>query len=374
VGDEQHRPTLGAYRFILAVIVFSAHIAPRPFHFLYTMTHGYIAVLMFFVVSGYLISNALEIFYVGRVREFVINRCLRLYPSYWVVFAVTVSICLAHGQPLAGFNSAAVLSIAGHPLSDLLAAPFTFSVIAMTWSLRCEWSFYIAIAIAYLLAGKTRHKAWGIYLCCFAALACYAYCSATIDLPWAHPCAHIPYFVVGVAISRLMLRRDPLLASLALLCCAFAMAFIAFGHVDNIGGVPMPGPNQRLLTPFELRLGPNPLNLTNFAILLVLFLIGAAVNIGNGYLRAIDNFLGDLSYPLFISHYGVVAVIGYAFAALPDMQRVWLAVNAVLTVAVLLWWTVDRQVVWLRDRVRGAALYPNQPSIAHGGSLILTTK
>jgi peptidoglycan/LPS O-acetylase OafA/YrhL len=228
----EYRPTLGTYRFALAWIVFLSHIVPRPLHFMYTMVHGLITVMMFFVLSGYLISNALETFYAGRVRDFVTNRCLRLYPAYWVVFAVTVAICELYEGPMSGFGSSAVLTLQGAPLSDLVTAPFTFNVIAMTWSLRCELYFYIAIALAYMVAGSEsqgnpRHKAWGIYLSCVAALAYYAYCSASWDMPWAHPYAYIPFFVVGVALSRLMLRRDPPVAScLARLRGAFGVHLI----------------------------------------------------------------------------------------------------------------------------------------------------
>jgi peptidoglycan/LPS O-acetylase OafA/YrhL len=353
---------LGAYRFALAWIVFSSHIVPRPLHFMYTMVHGLIAVMMFFVLSGYLISNALETFYAGRVGQFVINRCLRIYPAYWVVFGVTIAICGLYGDPLPGFGGSAILTLQGAPLSDLATAPFTFNIIAMTWSLRCELYFYIAIALTYAVVGSVswgnpRYKAWGIYLSCFAALGYHAYCSASWDIPWAHPYAHIPFFVVGVAVSRLMLRRDPPVASFVLLGCAVLLAFISFSH--NV----YPAPHQRLFVPFGLRLGPDPFNLINFAILVVLFVAGLMVSVG-GYLRRVDNFLGDLSYPLFISHYTVVAMVGYAFANVPDTLRVWLAVALALAVAVLLWWAVDRQVVWLRDRVRGGELYPARSAMA----------
>src|SRR5947209_17886730 len=94
------------------------------------MTHGYIAVLMFFVVSGYLISNALETFYAGRVREFAVNRFLRIYPSYWFVLAATVAVMWGvYGvEHLEGFGGAAAVVMEGWKASELIGAAFVFAL------------------------------------------------------------------------------------------------------------------------------------------------------------------------------------------------------------------------------------------------------
>jgi peptidoglycan/LPS O-acetylase OafA/YrhL len=288
-----HRPTLGTFRFSLALIVFWSHIAPRPFQFLYENTHGLIAVMMFFMVSGYLISNALETFYVGRVRDFAINRFLRIYPCYWIVFAVSVGVSLFYRDPI-----------------------------------------------------------------CFAALAYYLCAAATWDLSFTHPISSIPYFALGVAVSRVELRRGPRILSLALLGASLAIVFIAFGHTV----VSLSAPNLRLFAPIDLKLGPDPFNLFNFGILLVMFVGCLLINVG-GPLRALDNYLGDLAYPLFISHYTVNALIGYFFEWLPDLPRMWLSFIVALCVAVVLWWAVDSRISKLRDRVRGFRLYQDGASV-----------
>lgn len=102
------QPTLGTFRFVLAIIVFFSHIAPRPFHFLYTAVHGYIAAVIFFVVSGYLISSALEVFYFKRVCDlshplflchYTVNAVigyqfmsLRDLPRVWLAFVASLLV------------------------------------------------------------------------------------------------------------------------------------------------------------------------------------------------------------------------------------------------------------------------------------------
>ncbi|MBV8536087.1 MAG: hypothetical protein JO128_10875, partial [Alphaproteobacteria bacterium] len=169
---------------------------------------------------------------------------------------------------------------------------------------------------------------------------------------------HIPYFVVGVAISRLLLRSDPLPAALALLVAAIGMSLVCFGHLPDIGAVQNPGNPSRLFAPLIFRdRHTDPLNLFNFGWLFALFLVGTLVNVGNGRLRRIDNFLGDITYPLYISHFTAIVVVGRVFGFLPDMACAWLAFAAALTLAVVLWFTIDRNVIRWRDRVRGVKLY-----------------
>ena len=77
----------GTYRFLLALIVFFSHTRLNVFDFTNTST-GFIAVICFFVVSGFIIARVLDTVYVGNVGHFVVNRALRIYP---VMTAATIS-------------------------------------------------------------------------------------------------------------------------------------------------------------------------------------------------------------------------------------------------------------------------------------------
>jgi peptidoglycan/LPS O-acetylase OafA/YrhL len=345
-----HRPTLGAFRFSLAVIVMLSHLAPLPFQFLYSAVHGYIAVITFYVISGYLITNALETFYAGRVREFLINRTLRIYPCYWVVIAVSVLIVLGNGgAEVVGFGRAAVLSFRDYEPSEFVSALFFFDYIGVAWSLWVELCFYVTIAAVYALLG------WRfVYLSCFIALGVYMVATAFLDLVWWHPLAHIPYFVLGVALSRLWLGRDSRPASALLIASALVLVFVAFHHA-GLGKA-----HERLWAPIAVSFGPGPFNVVGLSMMLGVLVLALSISV-NGALRSADNFLGDLSYPLFLCHYPLNAAVGHYFSGLPDLQRVWLAIAVSLAASVLLWWVVDSRMVGLRDRFRGVRLYSTSP-------------
>src|SRR5206468_10814806 len=93
----------------------------------------------------------------------------------------------------------------------------------------------------------------------------------------------------------------------------------------------------------------------------IVLIVGLAIHV-RGPFRHLANFLGDLTYPLFLCPYPLNATLGHFFASLPDLQRVWLAIAVSLSACVLLWWAVDSRIVWLRDRIRGVTLYALRPA------------
>jgi peptidoglycan/LPS O-acetylase OafA/YrhL len=339
-----HRPTLGTYRFTLAGTVFFSHLTPLPFQFLY-YSSGYAAVLAFYVVSGYLISNALETFYVGRVRDFMINRCLRIYPGYWVVLALTMMALAIFGTDhIEAFSGGTHLSLRELSQSEVVLSPFNFNLIAVAWSLRVEMTFYLTIAAVYGLLGRGA-----IYVACCAALGVYLFGAAFLEMHWTNPIAHAPYFVIGIALSRLRLGRDSAAAALWLIGGASILALVAFAH-RGVNGL-----HEHLLAPVIFEWSGS--YSVWWPVGLVIMFVGCLMVNGSGWLRDVDKFLGDLSYPLFLCHYSVNTIIGFVLASWPERQVMWVAIAATCVATLLLYWFVDRPITKPRDRVRGFDLY-----------------
>lgn len=81
---------MGIVRFLLAVSVVIAHTVDQH------MVGGQFAVQLFFMISGYLISFVLcEAKSYSRTRDFYVNRALRIFPLYWIVFTLTLALHLA---------------------------------------------------------------------------------------------------------------------------------------------------------------------------------------------------------------------------------------------------------------------------------------
>ena len=88
----------GAFRLLLAALVmvqhFGADVAPAPLaDALGPFAVGSMAVLAFFALSGFVITEAVDAVYRGRPGAFLTNRLLRIMPHF--ILAVAFSM-LAH--------------------------------------------------------------------------------------------------------------------------------------------------------------------------------------------------------------------------------------------------------------------------------------
>src|SRR4051812_44258785 len=131
MGDAKRLATLDGLRAFAVILVIATHsIADLPI--------GGVGVLLFFVLSGYLITTLLirERDATGRIalRLFYLRRAIRLYPALIVMLVVTVALGASVGSALMAatyttnlFNS---LGIGNSPYGH-------------TWSLAIEEQFYL---------------------------------------------------------------------------------------------------------------------------------------------------------------------------------------------------------------------------------------
>lgn len=83
---------MGVLRFILAMSVIIAHTSPI---FGSTYVGGVIAVKAFYIISGFYMSLVLNEKYTGKAgsyKLFITNRFLKIYPMYWIVLLLTISL------------------------------------------------------------------------------------------------------------------------------------------------------------------------------------------------------------------------------------------------------------------------------------------
>ena len=81
---------MGVLRTLLAISVVLVHSAPL---YGFTMVGGMIAVQSFYIISGFYMSLILNEKYInenGSYRLFITNRFLRLYPIYWLILILTI--------------------------------------------------------------------------------------------------------------------------------------------------------------------------------------------------------------------------------------------------------------------------------------------
>ncbi|MFI0446280.1 acyltransferase family protein [Actinomadura sp. 6N118] len=118
---------------------------------------GLAGVLVFFLVSGYIIPASLE--RTGSLRRFWISRAFRIYPLLLVALGAVLMLEAASLDVLPGglvdaYDPIALVTSHLTMLQDLLAVP---SALKVMWTLSYEMVFYL-LAVAFFTAGLHRRS------------------------------------------------------------------------------------------------------------------------------------------------------------------------------------------------------------------------
>ena len=113
--------------------------------------NGAVGVIVFFLVSGYIITHVLQT--EGEV-EFLIKRLFRIYPLYIVAVLIWyVPLVIAgHGE------SFITLILQLTLLGDFFVTPYALG--GVEWTLRIEIIFYLFMMVLSYLGVFNNHKSW----------------------------------------------------------------------------------------------------------------------------------------------------------------------------------------------------------------------
>lgn len=182
------------------------------------MTMGGLAVLVFVIISGFVITHLL-IAKQERFAPYIARRFLRIYPLYAV--AVVASLALsgqyleviattpwanpeqaaAHAATRAALpQHVALHAILAHGLiGDSILHGAVMSILAPAWSLSLEWQYYLVapLLVRALLHSRISIALAAVGICSVAAIGAYAAGGAT---EWRYP-AFLPlmigFFLLG---------------------------------------------------------------------------------------------------------------------------------------------------------------------------------
>ncbi len=354
-----YRP-FGTFRFILALMVLLQHglllLPAAGRDTFYELELGAVAVAVFFALSGFIVAEATSSFYAGRPAAFLANRVLRVVPPYLAALALSIALdsWLFHAGRLVPLDApltgppwrgrvvlAAVLEIVpGLPSYRLSAQDFSF--IPFAWTLRVEFAFYlVAFATCWLMLRGTQ-AAWRRPIGAAAFIAAYAAFGVFLWRHWRYGAAggglqflNVPFFAFGVcAFLALRDRSQPARAHLLFVAACVPIAFVLCGE----RGHPV--------LAYQL-----PMLVALFGILL--WLAGAATP--RGQWRVWDKRLGEMSYPLYISH-GIVLTLLASLSAARGALPYGLAVVMALGLALGLHAVVEQPLRGVRARLRGAVV------------------
>lgn len=348
----------GILRFVLAMMVAVNHAAPT-FGFnnaIALFPWGGIAVTCFFVLSGFIIAEAIGTYYLNRPFAYLFNRMLRILPPYWLALLVSilVHIVLSQSGSLAIYNQhptdifslqnivaniTAVLPLQG--AIGIFHLNSFYGFVSYYWAILIEVDFYLIAFLIVLTGGSFKSKFKPFVALCIAAFLAIHLVNEYVR-PIRSELHYIPYFTLGVCIYGW--RAGSRLAGIGIVLSALAAAAAFALNIDEIAPVAGSGDHRDLKT--ALAVG----GLAVFCIAIFLLSNTKAA----GRLRSIDRWFGDLSYPIYLNHYIVLTTLFSLGAAS------WTALLIFTAGSIALAWVaaaaVEIPLRHVRDAIRGQSL------------------
>jgi peptidoglycan/LPS O-acetylase OafA/YrhL len=283
---------MGTFRLLLAWLVVISH--THNYYDIFTIDCGNIAVSVFFFVSGYLMPLAFESNYqfsglYRKVKNYALNRFLRIYPIYWssLIFFLILKLLFGKNKTTIEYSSANIyVYIQNFLLFGLNQSKFWGRHLLFNnpaWSLDVELQYYILVP--FLLAAWRQRRAITIIgLTIFSVLSVYLLAVpvslADIDrslLAWS--CLFLLGFCYFQSVSLQSVLRNKLITALFVIASSVSAFFLkgGFRMVVLVAGIICVA-SHLLVLQKERRFGH------------------------------FDSILGELSYPVYIFHFYIVGV------------------------------------------------------------------
>ncbi len=355
---------IGWIRILLALMVVVSHINYFEQQLPPSLQIGEIAVLVFFVVSGYVISKIIVNVYSSNFLSFSINRVLRIYPMYW--FCYTAGLCAlalleldtlggAFTSDLGWPNERWLSYLAGYSLIPTFIVSDSLSPLSPAWSLVVELEFYFAAAVWWSLGSKLcfnektgksilRRKTvwWGILGVAFVAAG---FCSIILiengSARFFGALKFGPFFLLGIFIFAIKKHSEERIISL-LYRIGGAISFVGcvywvlFSLGNQYSGIAI----------FQSRIWAALLFIS--LVTITYACIGLQVS---PKLRKIDALVGDLTYPIYLSHLLILGLLTHF--AIYNSTLWWIfCILVVIAVSYVLKITIEEPVGRLRTIIR----------------------
>lgn len=348
VHQRAHIQGLDVLRGIAVGLVIVRHAWPETFG-----GAGIVGVVMFFALSGYLITGIImrDITSSGRInyRKFYRNRALRLLPAMLTLLIIFSVVELVVG-PTGGTRELLIgVAVGGLYLQDLL--PFlAYPGINHLWTLAVEEQFYLIWPALMLMLVRRKWLKKGLLA---AILIAVAVCSISVvaasqlfsvDVIYALPTTWASALMIGGAAY---VFRDSVASFYAPRAGVLVLAAIAFLALFCVS----PDAKQQAVT--YLLGGP---------------LVAGATVILISYLQAWRTLPSRAWAPLRalgIVSYGAYLWNGPAVHWTVDVAKVdsWVSIPLTITAAAASWWLVERSALRLKDRLNVGTSAPQTSGV-----------
>ncbi len=360
--EASHYRLFGTYRCALALAVVVSHslFLTGTSTFVGKIGIGNIAVMAFFILSGFIIAEAGSTFYKDRPFAFLLNRFWRIAPPYWLALSISISAHYALAKagvlrfpdydmpPSNIFETRNIVSniftiFPFQGRTGLVNMTNFYGFVRFYWAILAEVEFYCAAFTAFFLMvflPRWRSMIAAGYVLTFLSFHLWNdYVS-----PIQSELTLVPYFLLGVCLYGAV--SGNLLAKAAAIPC-FIAAVLHFLRYTQ-GKIPLEQALQNFWEPVVLV----PVLLMAAVPIIVVLLCQASIG---GRARRFDKRFGDLSYPIYLNHFVVLVAIA-SVQAPPS----WTLMAVAIIASVLLSWAaavvIETPLKPLRDRIRGESL------------------
>lgn len=318
----------GTYRLILAVMVILSH---AELH-IKGINLGVIAVINFYIVSGYVMSALANRYYLRDFAGFYLDRAMRILPQYYIYLIIAVVVVFYFEMnpdhiiptPFGAFAALTVL-----PLDFYMFVPGWkyLLVLPQSWSLGAEFCFY---ALVPLLVSSERYRALLIVSSLVVVALAFLTIIDTNIYGYRLIAGGFVYFGLGMLLERGQLRLMWSIWAILILLGALAasLGLLAVKYNTEVliaAGLGLP------VVSWLKTLKPNKL----------------------------DDLLGSASYGAFLNHMIILWMLQHLFPY--DLQRDLARIVAgvvTISLAVPLGWlsyqVIERPIIRLRRKLRDA--------------------
>lgn len=354
---QQKYRYFGAFRLLLAVLVMVQHFgvnlgSPAMVAAIYPLAVGTIAVVVFFILSGFIIAEAAHYFYAKRPFSFLLNRVLRIIPPFLVAISISVGV---HYYFL--YQGYSLLSLEGETLTNAIFSPHellknytsflpamrimgalpAYSFLPYIWAVRVELLFYAAVFGAGVMAKyiKPISHSTAMALAGLGGLAVFG-----LFLIGKAPAlfGFAPYFVFGATLFYILSGHKKAWALLLPAGVAMTWHFGQLSALDTQSHAFAPNmPAQFLI----------------FGALTIATVILATLN--STRFQKLDRFWGELSYPLYLNHF-IVGVVWKSLYPDPSDNLFFVACGTSFFFSIVMYYLVEPPLKKLRNVVRGQKL------------------
>lgn len=340
------RGMFGLFRYYLAVMVCISHLMPWEF-----MHFGIYAVLAFFTLSGYLITLSYKQHYSKQeagLARFYVNRFMRVYPAYFLILMISIVFVLFWPEEAFKANERFTWPANSFDwFSNFFVASLTYpngvrttsTIVPPAWSLGIELTIWFFIP--FFLKYKKLGAAWVIFS--FMAFFYLTLPEHSFLMRYYSIVGNSICFVIGFLMclyyTNIRHFEVPKWAGYAVLVLYPLVYPVSFVFWDTI--------DAQLNSGMYLFI---PINT-----IAIIVLSNIKRDPSKVLINKLDEFLGDVSYPLFLCH---ILCGGFILLLFPEgfEQRTmpYFIVSFILSniVAALMVLVVEENVKKIRAKIR----------------------